>query len=229
MDLPLGSYYIRELKAPANYEYDPDQRWYFRFMYSPLAGTTVTVTANGGHVIVNKTDERPPVIIIPEEIGRMELHKPKGPNYSTTTNPGTGAGVPWEEAELIRERKTEDALINTYVFTSDREDDELQLAKKIYDGDVTWRLRGIDYLLLRAIPSGKRVEETVSFDSLDNKSVPETYTVTVDGEEIILQLEKADYTEHRSEGTQGYWSWDPHYRNRYAVRQPDNDEILSGR
>lgn len=116
---------------------------------------------------------------------------------------------PWEEAELIRERKTEDALINTYVFTSDREDDELQLAKKIYDGDVTWRLRGIDYLLLRAIPSGKRVEETVSFDSLDNKSVPETYTVTVDGEEIILQLEKADYTEHRSEGTQGYWSWDP--------------------
>lgn len=209
LDLPLGSYYIRELKAPANYEYDPDQRWYFRFMYSPLAGTTVTVTANGGHVIVNKTDERPPVIIIPEEIGRMELHKPKGPNYSTTTNPGTGAGEPWEEAELIRERKTEDALINTYVFTSDREDDELQLAKKIYDGDVTWRLRGIDYLLLRAIPSGKRVEETVSFDSLDNKSVPETYTVTVDGEEIILQLEKADYTEHRSEGTQGYWSWDP--------------------
>lgn len=43
LDLPLGSYYIRELKAPANYEYDPDQRWYFRFMYSPLAGTTVTV------------------------------------------------------------------------------------------------------------------------------------------------------------------------------------------
>ena len=209
LDLPLGSYYIRELKAPANYEYDPDQRWYFRFMYSPLAGTTVTVTANGGHVIVNKTDERPPVIIIPEEIGRMELHKPKGPNYSTTTNPGTGAGEPWEEAELIRERKTEDALINTYVFTSDREDDELQLAKKISDGDVTWRLRGIDYLLLRTIPSGKRIEETVSFDSLDNKSVPETYTVTVDGEEIILQLEKADYTEHRSEGTQGYWSWDP--------------------
>lgn len=209
LDLPLGSYYIRELKAPANYEYDPDQRWYFRFMYSPLAGTTVTVTANGGHVIVNKTDERPPVIIIPEEIGRMELHKPKGPNYSTTTNPGTGAGEPWEEAELIRERKTEDALINTYVFTSDREDDELQLAKKIYDGDVTWRLRGIDYLLLRTIPSGKHIEETVSFDSLDNKSVPETYTVIVDGEEVNLQLESVDYTEHHSEGTQGYWSWDP--------------------
>ena len=83
------------------------------------------------------------------------------------------------------------------------------MAKKISDGEVTWRLRGIDYLLLRTIPSGKRIEETVSFDSLDNKSVPETYTVTVDGEEIILQLEKADYTEHHSEGTQGYWSWDP--------------------
>ena len=88
-------------------------------------------------------------------------------------------------------------------------DDELQVDKKLSDGDLTWRLRKIDYSLLHTIPSEKRIEEVVTFDSLDSKVVPETYTVIVDGEEVNLQLESVDYTEHHSEGTQGYWSWDP--------------------
>lgn len=209
LDLPLGSYYIRELKAPSNYEYDPDQRWYFRFEYSPLSGTTVTVMANGGHSIVNKVEEEPTVVVVvpDKEPGRMELDKPKDPNRPS--NPGTGAVLPREYASLVQEEKNEDTLTHIYTFTADESDDTLQVPEELSDGSLVWKLQGVDYKLLNVIPGGKRVEESVSFGSLDSKTVPGTYTVTIDGEDVVLQLETVNYTEHRSEGTKGYWSWDP--------------------